>query len=976
MAALDAIAAFCEPTPEAGLPLLVLPHLAGAPWAHLVNNLEHLGTHSAARLFDAPLQVDATCQYDVYIGRTRPSPGLLASAALPAPVRKLHDPAASPHLTFLFRGHAASLPAPILYDGGASASFVDLGFAKRQNLHIHSDPLEVQLADGNKTVSPGTVEVKLHVQAYRGTVRLRALDLAPDFAVVLGDDWGRSHSVVADYGRDPAVDPTATAHEPPVLHVRRKKLRLFPHPHAAPPARAPGCEKLLSARAAARLLEAPRTGCRPAFLCMVRAHRDDAPAQDVPAQLERVLAEYEDVFAQPSGGIDVDSPPCVPTPGEARPPNRAAFRLSMAERQELENRIALMLELGWIQPSSSAYGAPVLFVPKPDGTLRMCIDYRALNKITTKNKYPIPLIEDLLDNLAGAKYFSALDLTAGYHQLRLCDDDIPKTAFNTHIGKFEWKVLPMGLSNAPSVFQAVMNKIFGPHLNKFVCVYLDDILVFSRTPEEHVEHVALVLALLRKYKLKAKLSKCEFFKPELKFLGHIVSTSGMKPDPAKVKVVRDWPVPQSEFDVRAFLGLTNYFSKYIRAYSATAAPLSDLLVGISAKERTGKLLRRGRLSPQAVAELHSDFAARWSPAAQRAFDTLKEALMTAPVLTLPNFDQPFEVVADACTTAPAVGAVLLQDGRPVAYHSRKLAGAESRYAPTDIEMLAVIDALKQWRCYLAGPRPFTIVTDHKPNIYADKPTNAHCAERRARWLDICCGYNYEWVYRPGRLNVADPISRAPQHFAFVRLCAVTAVARSVEALRAERTLLPPLALSELVPHAAQQTRGKRKESRTFCMLRCHLGATTRSRVRVQPAAGAQGPDASACRTPAKGGANDPAPRLERVQSRDADLEPSDDDGVAYPEASPDDQREIGSFLAQNFIQRMCRGYAEEESLPLSARSMSYRTDSDGLIWTPNERLYVPNYDNLRFECFESVHKHPFCGHYGSKRTSAKASTLY
>jgi len=197
----------------------------------------------------------------------------------------------------------------------------------------------------------------------------------------------------------------------------------------------------------------------------------------------------------------------------------------------------------------------------------MCIDYRALNKLTLKNKYPLPRIDDLLDNLAGAKHFTSLDLTSGYHQIGLNPSDWEKTAFNTHIGKFEWRVLPFGLCNAPAIFQATMNRVFAGQLNRFVCVYLDDILVYSRTEAEHIKHLRIVLDVLRRHDYKAKLAKCEFFKQELKFLGHIVSTGGIKPDPAKVQVVHDWPQPRSVYEVRSFLGLANYFRRFIRTFS-------------------------------------------------------------------------------------------------------------------------------------------------------------------------------------------------------------------------------------------------------------------------------------------------------------------------------------------------------------------------------------------------------------------------
>jgi hypothetical protein len=202
----------------------------------------------------------------------------------------------------------------------------------------------------------------------------------------------------------------------------------------------------------------------------------------------------------------------------------------------------------------------------------MCIDYRELNKLTVKNKYPMPRIDDLMDNLSGAQCFSSLDLTSGYHQIALSPNDWEKNAFNTHIGKYEWRVMPFGLTNAPAVFQTVMNRLFGPALNKFLCVYLDDLLVFSNTPEEHLHHLKWVLNRLLTSNLKAKLSKCHFFREKLNFLGHVISADGVSPDPAKVETIVNWPKPRSLFEVRSFLGLANYFRRYIELMRKSLRP--------------------------------------------------------------------------------------------------------------------------------------------------------------------------------------------------------------------------------------------------------------------------------------------------------------------------------------------------------------------------------------------------------------------
>lgn len=267
---------------------------------------------------------------------------------------------------------------------------------------------------------------------------------------------------------------------------------------------------------------------------------------------------------------------------------------------------------------------------KKDGSLRMCIDYRALNKLTVKNRYPLPRIDDLLDGCEGACVFSSLDLTSGYHQIRIRIEDIPKTAFRTPFGHYEWRVLSFGLTNAPATFQSVMNKVFRDVLGKFVMVYFDDILIFSKSPEEHRDHLRQALEILRKNQLYAKLSKCSFGQSSVSFLGHTLSAAGLSADPSKVSAVRDWPVPQDVPQLRSFLGLAKYFRKSIKGYASITSPLTALL--------------------------HKNAPWLWSAACQSAFAGLKHALTTAPALALPKDKVPFEVICDA--SGDGLGAIL------------------------------------------------------------------------------------------------------------------------------------------------------------------------------------------------------------------------------------------------------------------------------------------------------------------------------
>src|SRR4051812_40887126 len=232
--------------------------------------------------------------------------------------------------------------------------------------------------------------------------------------------------------------------------------------------------------------------------------------------------------------------------------------------QELSSQLNKLLSKGFIRPSFSPWGAPVLFVKKKDGSFRMCIDYRELNKLTIKNRYPLPRIDDLFDQLQGASYFSKIDLRSGYHQLRLWEENIPKTAFRTRYGHYEFVVMPFGLTNAPAVFMDLMNRVCRSYLDKFVIVFIDDILVYSRSKEDHSQHLRLVLEKLREEKLYAKFSKCEFWIRQVDFLGHVVSEAGIHVDPAKIRAIENWKPPRTPTEIRQFLGLAGYYLRFIQ----------------------------------------------------------------------------------------------------------------------------------------------------------------------------------------------------------------------------------------------------------------------------------------------------------------------------------------------------------------------------------------------------------------------------
>jgi hypothetical protein len=289
-----------------------------------------------------------------------------------------------------------------------------------------------------------------------------------------------------------------------------------------------------------------------------------------------------------------------------------------------------------------------------------------------------------------------------------------------------------------------MNKVFAPHLHKFVVVYLDDAMVYSKDPESHLEHLEIVLKLLAENKFYAKKEKCSFNKQEVKFLGHTVGRHGLKVDESKIQVVKDWPVPKDLNQLRQFLGLTNYFRKFIQGYSTLTAPLTSLT-------------KKGM-----------DFQKEWTQMHTDIIEQLRAALVSAPVLTLPNFQKPFEVVSDASLLG--TGAVLMQDEKVIAYTSSKFIPAERNYTTGEQELLGVVKAMQEWRCYLEGADSI-LVTDHNPLTFLQ--TQPSLSRRQARWMEYLARFHYTWQYRPGRINVADPVSRNPNlAVANLYLCAI------------------------------------------------------------------------------------------------------------------------------------------------------------------------------------------------------------
>ena len=305
----------------------------------------------------------------------------------------------------------------------------------------------------------------------------------------------------------------------------------------------------------------------------VKVRDDDMRLEDIP-----VVREFPDVFPDDLPGLPPDREIDfhIELAPRTEPISRAPYRMAPAELKELKVQMEEMVNKGFFRPSTSPWGAPVLFVKKKDESMRLCIDYRELNKVTIRNQYPLPRIDDLFDQLQGAKVFSKIDLRSGYHQLRVHDEDVPKTTFRTRYGNFELLVMPFGLTNAPAAFMDLMNRIFRPYLDQFVIVFIDNILIYSGSGEEHVEHLRIVLQTLREHRLYAKLSKCQFWHDSVAFLGHIVSAEGVSVDPQKVEAILNWKPPMSVTEIRSFLGLAGYYRKFVEGFSKIAAPLTRL----------------------------------------------------------------------------------------------------------------------------------------------------------------------------------------------------------------------------------------------------------------------------------------------------------------------------------------------------------------------------------------------------------------
>ena len=643
-----------------------------------------------------------------------------------------------------------------LLDCGSTHSFADSSFVKLHDLPTKSiPPIPLRLFDGSSTsVLSETVDMPIRFPTGETmTVTFFVTTLDPSCSVVLGYNWLARYNPLVDWVsksitfRSMRVNPlTSVASDsiPPQLPLPAEDFVPSQTPPISPispdtsSTPSPPHISLVNAVAYARACKLAGSQSFRLFASQIPDVSDtfsDSDLSNVPEEYH----EFADVFSKSRSDKLPEHRPYdlkIHLEEGTEPPLGTMYSLSQVELKALREFIDENLANGFIRPTRSPHGAPILFVKKKDGSLRLCVDFRGLNKITVKDRYPLPLITDLLDSPRKARIYTKIDLRHAYHLVRVADGDEWKTAFRTRYGSYEWMVVPFGLTNAPAAFQHFMNEVFADLLDVYVIVYLDDVLIYSDDPALHKEQVREVLRRLRKHGLYASPKKCAFHTDTVEYLGYILTPSGLHMSEDKVKIIQEWPEPRKVKDIQSFLGFANFYRRFIYDYSSVVIPLT-------------RLTRKSAVW-------------NFSDACRSAFNALKKAFTSAPVLTHWVPDKQIVVETDASDYAIAAVLSIVSDDaelHPIAFHSRTFTPPELNYDTHDKELLAIFEAFKIWRHYLEGSgTPIDVVTDHKNLEYFS--TTKLLTRRQARWSEYLSQFHLVIRFRPGRLGTKpDALTR-------------------------------------------------------------------------------------------------------------------------------------------------------------------------------------------------------------------------
>ena len=599
-----------------------------------------------------------------------------------------------------------------LVDSGATGNFLSKENATQLGLafQAHPNPYALMVADGTfhhngntGMIDEQTEPVKMTTADGKHTETI-SFDVMSTPHTILGFQWLQMHNPNIDWNKM-SIDFRCQCGKRAVPQLKREDATL---------------------------------GSRTGQLCAT--YELEYPAQDSPLKdIPVVYHEYKKLFEEDIRTTLPKHQPWdhdIPLKPGKEPTVGPLYPCAINELGALKDYIDENLAKGFIRESKSSCGSPVLFVKKKDGSLRLVVDYRKLNDITVKDCYALPLINEIQDRLQGAVVYTKLDLRSAFNRIRMKEGEEWKTAFRTRYGLYEYTVMPFGLCNAPASMQRLINNTLREYLDVFCIAYLDDILIYSKSMEDHVKHVKMVLQKLEERALLVKPEKCEFHKTELGFLGYVVGVNGITMDKDKLEAVREWPRPSTVKEIQAFLGFANFYRRFIKDFSKIAAPLTELT--------------------------KKDQAFNWTDSASKAFEELKKRFCEEPVLA--QFDPGKHIVLETDASDFAMGACLNQRDdngrlRPVAYMSKKLSEAELNYDVYDKEMLAIVTAMQQWRVYLEGSKyTVQVWTDHKNLIYFT--TSKILNRRQVRWAETLASYNFIISYRKGSDNArADALSR-------------------------------------------------------------------------------------------------------------------------------------------------------------------------------------------------------------------------